>query len=278
MSLPDLAGAAGARDLFVLRRVEGGRFFNLGGVGRGEAWAGNVTADPGAEPLLAQALSGGLARRTSGVPQRAFGPYWCRDAAAVAVGDALVVLGGDRLTRDDDVLGAALGAAASVPAPPPGKAEADEAEVRSAVAAVLASAGRSLSEAAQVIATAAARALSCEFGAVLLTAPLPRLFLAAEGWQPAGSEDELIAALLPLAAAARAGALVEQDTRLSAFPYPPLSFADGLVARCVVPLAGQGVLVVAHAGTQPRGFTELCQRVARELGSAASDVLATGVA
>lgn len=278
MSLTALAAGVGARDVFVLRRVAGGRFFNLGGLGRGLGWAGNVTADPAGEPLLAQALAGGVARRTSGVPQRAFGPYWCRDAAALAVGDTLVVLGGDRLAPDGDLLAAAIGAAEAVSSPPPGKTEADEAEVRAAVTAISKSAGAGPAEAARAIAAAAARALSCEFGAVLLTAPLPRLFLAPEGWRPAASDDELIAALLPLAAAARSGTLVEQDTRLSPFPYPPLSFADGLVARCVVPLGDLGVLVVAHAGTQARGFTELCQRVAVAVGSAASEVLGAGPA
>ncbi|MPZ71406.1 MAG: hypothetical protein GEU71_18065 [Actinobacteria bacterium] len=100
--------------------------------------------------------------------------------------------------------------------------------------------------------------------------------MADEGWRPTGTEDEVIAALLPLQQAVSEGMLVEQDLSQSAFPYPPLSLQDGLVARCVVPLGPDGdigVLVLAHAGSAPRGFTSLCQRVASTMGVTAGRML-----
>ena len=51
-----------------------------------------------------------------------------------------------------------------------------------------------------------------------------------------------------------------------------LTFAAGLVSRCVVPLDlpnFRGALVVAHAQPHPRGFTLLCQQVASSIGEQA---------
>jgi len=47
-------------------------------------------------------------------------------------------------------------------------------------------------------------------------------------------------------------------------------------ASCVVPIGPDGsvgVLVAAHAATSPRGFTSLCQRVARSMAEAGQPLL-----
>ena len=36
------AGSIGATDLFVFRRITADRFVHVGGLGRGEGWAGNI--------------------------------------------------------------------------------------------------------------------------------------------------------------------------------------------------------------------------------------------
>jgi hypothetical protein len=279
----EIADRAGASDVFVLRRVAPDRLFNTDGHGRGAGWAGNVSVDPAYEPWVARALEEGLARRTSGVPFRAFGPYWSTDVAAVREEDDLVVFGGGRVSTvaDDELRGIAAAARSAATDVAEGKLEADEAEVRQALQALTGVAPGPVEEMARHVASVTAAALSCEFGAVLLTRPPMRLFMADEGWRPAASDEEIVAALLPLVEVARAGIFVEQDLSESPFPYRPLSFDDGLVARCVVPLGANaelGILIAAHAGSAPRGFTLLCQRVASTMGEHGEPLIARALA
>jgi hypothetical protein len=159
---------------------------------------------------------------------------------------------------------------------PVAKHLADELEVTQAALAIATLRPATVVEAAGAVATVAARALSCEFGAVLLKRPRIRLFLAEEGWRPVADDEEIIAALLPLDQAIQNELLVEQDLSCSPFPYHPLAFEDGLIARMAVPLGpggSLGLLVVAHAAGAPRGFTELCQRVAVTMGRTAEAVI-----
>ncbi|HVL65614.1 MAG TPA: hypothetical protein VM573_10650 [Actinomycetota bacterium] len=278
MTIAEAARATGARDVFFLRKLSGERYFNVDGFGRGAGWAGVVQLERGAEPLVQKALETGVARRSSGVPFRAFGPYWATDVAAVASGEDVVVFGGGSVAGASD---AALQEAASAIAQVAGdvssdKRRADEEEVQGAVAAVEAIRGETVEDAAAAVAAEAARALSCEFGAVLLYGPPARVVMADEGWRPTATDEEVIAALLPLRAVLREGMYVEQDAGTSRFAYPPLGFRDGLVARCAVEIGdgdSAGLLVVAHAAAAPRGFTMLCRRVARAIGERAADVL-----
>ncbi|HEV8648560.1 MAG TPA: hypothetical protein VG276_03965 [Actinomycetes bacterium] len=272
-----------APDLFLLRQIAPGRLFNVDGRGRGAGWAGNVTVDASAEPLLARVTAGTVLRRRSGVPFRAFGPYWTTEVAVVGIGGDMAVLGGTGAAGPDDerllaLAGAALGAAGAVPAE---KVVADELEAAQAAAAASRIPRESVAGAARALAGLTSRALSCGFGAVLLVEPQLHLAVADEGWHPAASATEVITAMLPLAPAAAGGLLVEQDLRASPFPYRPLSFADGLVARCTAPLrpqGGSGLLLVAHAGGAPRGFTSLCQRVMAAVAKAGGDALAEALA
>lgn len=278
MGFEELAARTGAADLFVLSRIDEHRLFNLDGVGRGKGWAGNLSLSTTDEPLLDRASDGGsIVRRRSGVPFRAFGPYWTTNVAIVPAGKALVVFGGPGLTTaDPDLWSAAASAAQAVAGVPAGKDTADRAELEAAIAAVRSLDADTIENMAEAIATTAATALSCEFGAVLLNGTPPRLRAADLGWRPLATDEEIIAALMPLYQAARGGMIVEQDLALSSFPYRPLSRQDGLVARCAVPLGPDGelgLLVIAHAGTAARGFTDLCQRVARGVGRSASEML-----
>lgn len=282
MTLAALAEGVGARDLFVLQSVDAGRLVNLDGFGRGAGWAGNLTVDPEAEPWLSGARPGVVHRHASGVPERILGPYWATAAAAIQVGEAIVVLGGEGLSGQDDgaLIVVAREAAAAVAEVPVAKRLADELEVSQAALSIATLRPASLRDAAVEIATRSAEALSCEFGAVLLLGPPIEVFMAREGWRPTAAEDEVIAALLPIARALQDDLIVEQDLSCSAFPYHPLSFEDGLVARATVPLSPDGtagMLVVAHAASTPRGFTTLCQRVLVTIARAADVVLSSAM-
>lgn len=282
MPLKALAGRVGAQDLFVLHRVAGARLVNLDGEGRGAGWAGNVTMESGAEPWLHQVPEARIVRAKSGVPQRMFGPYWAAEAVAVAVGDDIVVFGGEGVTEHPDALlgEVAERAAVYVAEVPVAKRLADELEVSQAALAIATMRPPDLETAATEIATKAAQALSCEFGAVLLHGRPPRLFLSREGWRPPADDEEIIAALLPLREGVQGEILVEQDLSCSPFPYHPLAFEDGLIARAATPLGPEGsmgLLVVAHAAGAPRGFTSLCQRVIITIARTAEPLLEAAI-
>jgi len=276
VSLLDVAQLAGATDVFVFHRVTAHDLVNLGGHGRGAGWAGNIEVDPTVEPWLSTVVGEGIARARFMVPRRLMGPYWASEAAGVDLGTHLVILGGAGTAGLDDerLREVAAMAVALVQDIPAEKRLADELEIAQAALSV-ATLPRGPASAAR-IAGAAARASACEFGAVLLYGPPIRLFLADDGWRPAATEEEIIAALLPLGEAVSSGLHIEQDVAESAYPYRPLSSEDGLVARCVVPIGTPhlGLLVVAHSSDAPRGFTMLCQRVLGAVASAAQNVLA----
>jgi hypothetical protein len=276
--LQALAERVGATDVFALRRVAPERVVNLDGHGRGAGWGGNLDLDPAAEPFLTEIMAAGLARRSGGTPQRVFGPYWSEAAVGFLAGEFLVVFGGPGVedATDDEVTAAGRRVAELVDEVPVAKMLADELEVTKAALAVASMRPSSLREAALGIATAASRSTSCEFGAVLLHGPPMTVHLAEDGWVPSASEEEIISALLPLDSAIGGGLFVEQDVAASPFPYPPLAFQDGLVARCAVRLGSGGsvgLLVVAHTLEAPRGFTMLCQRVMGAIAQAAGSVL-----
>lgn len=278
MDLGQSASRVRARDLFILRRVSDNRFFNVAGLGRGEGWAGNISIDAAAEPWLSSVLEDGVASRRSGIPFRVFGPYWATEVAGVFTGEVVVVFSGNGVADNppDVLMEAAEEIATSAYEVSIEKQQADELELQQAIEMVSSIAVHSSDQAAMQVVETAARALACEFGALLLYGSPMKIFVADEGWRPAATDEELIAAIYPLAGLAAEGPFVEQDLSTSPYAYPPLSFGNGLVARCTVPVGpggSVGLVVVAHAGTAPRGFTSLCRKVAAAIGENAASVL-----
>ena len=278
MNLETTAALTGARDLFVLRRIAQDRFFNVAGFGRGDGWAGNISIDPASEPWLSSVLKNGVDFRRSGIPFRAFGPYWATEVVGVDAGDVVLVLSGDGVadTASGTLMEVAGEIATSACEVSIEKQQADEMELSQAIRTVNSITAETSEKAALEVVRTAARALACEFGALLLYGSPMRIFVADEGWMPAATDEELIAAIYPLAGLAADGPFVEQDLSTSPYAYPPLSYGDGLVARCTVPVGpggSVGVVVVAHAGTAPRGFTSLCKQVAAAIGENAASVL-----
>lgn len=279
MNLQDVASSAGARDLFVLQRISGDRFFNVAGVGRGDGWAGNISIEATGEPWLSSVILDGVAMKRSGVPFRAFGPYWATEIAGILSGNVVVVFSGEGVTEmaTDELSKIAGEIESSACEVSIEKQEADELELQQVIETVNAISATTSDDAAMEVAGTAARALSCEFGALLLFKPAMRIFIADEGWMPPATEEEIMAAIYPLRGLVSDGPFVEQDLSTSVHAHPPLSYGDGLVTRCTVPVGpfgSIGLLVVAHAGTAPRGFTSLCRRVAAAIGENAAGILA----
>lgn len=252
----------------------------VGGTGRGAGWMGIVDLPRESEPLAARVLS---ASKPSHVdagdePRRIIGPYWAAHSLLVPVGgEHLVVFGGSHPLSEPDATLVPLAArlVAELERVPPDKLLADELEVVQAVRDMMDSRGETVEEVARHVAARAADPLSCEVGAVLFRSN-GRLVaeVVTRDW-PARLDSEAIrTTLVRLFARVLRGAVLEQE--LEAAADDALGSNQGLVARFAVPIGSEpsGVLVVAHAATRPRGFTNLCQRIGHALATAAEPLLA----
>ena len=281
----EIALRLGLKDVFALRRVSQEQLVVLAGVGRGEGWAGNISIDPDREPMIAKALSCGCLVRHHGPSTRIFGPYWAEDAALVMVGDFLIVMGGQGAAdHSDDALVVAAGDLAfSVGDVSAEKRLADELELTKAALTVASLPTSTIDVFLAKLADAAIEALACEFGAVVLQRPERRLILAPSGWRPDAAPEIVLGSLLQLLVGLELQqTVVAQDLSEETGANSPLGFDDGLVSRCLIPLAVTGLsgaIVVAHTkASAPRGFTNLCQQVAASIGDQASKVLTNSFA
>ena len=252
----------------------------VGGTGRGAGWMGIVDLPRDSEPLAAHVLDMSKPAHVEapGDPIRIVGPYWATHAFLVPVGgEHLVVFGGQQPLAEPDATLVPLAArlVADLEQVPPEKLLADELEVVQAIRDLMDSPGGTVEEVARHIATRAADPLSCEVGAVLVRSN-GRLVaeVVTRDWPARLDKDQIRATLIRLFARVEHGAFVEQE--LEAAADDALGKNQGLVARFAVPISDRepfGVLVVAHAGTRPRGFTNLCQRIGQALAGAAGPLL-----
>lgn len=277
--LSSVCEGLGVEDVFALKQVEHGQLVNLAGYGRGAGWAGNVTVDPSVEPLISEALGSVGMVRAETKDRPAFGPYWSEMVAITAIGDFVVVFGGKGVADldDDRLLDAAGEITWGVSEVPTDKRLADELEVTAAALSVASLPSDTQEVFLEGLARVAAQALACEFSAVVIGGDPPEVLIADSTWQPSGDVAEVAHALTSFAGAAEDRPLFEQSVEDSAFAVRPLTYADGVVARCAIPLSdtsGAGHLVVAHTDMAPRGFTSLCQRVAGAIGEQANNRLA----
>lgn len=285
--LRSVAEAVGAEDLFVFSRVSPERFSHFGGVGRGEGWAGNVELVSDDEE---EAFATALASETPVLLQfegrgRVVGPYWARTAVIVPCRNDLVVVFGSSTDSLADACMAEMAplaerAAAAIDEVSPEKRLADELEVLDAVRSITTITGHSLEDVLSRIADAAARALSCEFGAVVAFGEEsePRLGYADRGWAP--SEPGALGGLLaPFVASHVELPLLIQDVCVGG-PAPDAFAERGARSIHAVPIGDPrvAVLVMVHADKAPRGFTMLCRRVARAVAEAAEIVIRRSLA
>jgi hypothetical protein len=275
------ADAVGAADVFVLRRVSGQRFVQLGGRGRAEGWAGIVEVSVEDEVPLAQALhSGRTVRLAHGDRELVFGPYYARGAAVVPVlPDVVVVFGAGEgeLDVDDETLDVAAHAfAGEIESVTPAKQLADELELLEAVRTALSVPQATVAGAMTALAGVAAEALSCELGIIYL-ADGDRIALSERGWPSPAPERDLAAALRATFQSQEFPQCI-QDAH-SAPPPGALAGDPGIRSYYLLALTGaaRGVLFVAHTDAAPRGFTLLCRRLGLRLAEVASAVLGVAV-
>jgi diguanylate cyclase (GGDEF)-like protein len=277
-----VAGELGVDDVLVFAR-DGDRFRIVGGAGRGAGWAEIVEIRAGEEPLAERAWRSGMPVRVSGSePSRIAGPYWARHGILAPVGQQhLVVFGSSSPidTSDAVVVRAAAQAVAGTHGVSAEKLLADELELVHAIRALMSYHADSVSDAARHIAEVAARALSCEVGAIHVRYGSGqtlafRVDPAIEGLCPPAQGPD--AARFLDAATELEQPLVEQETVDASAVWN-----EAVVSRMTLPIGGDprlGVLSIGHAASRPRGFTMLCQRIGRAIAEAAELVLSQAIA
>jgi diguanylate cyclase (GGDEF)-like protein len=257
----------------------------VGGSGRGAGWMGIVDLPLAGEPLAARVIRSSRPTRfdTHADAARVVGPYWASHAFAVPVGvDHLVVFGSQEPLAESEatLVPAAARLVAELQQVSPDKLLADELEVVQAVRGVMECQSASVEETARHIAERAADPLSCEVGAVLVRSD-GRLVaeVVTRDWPARIDAEAVRGTLVRLFGRVERGALLEPELESEA--DDALGRDAGLVARFAVPIGHPqpfGVLVVAHAATRPRGFTNLCQRIGHALADAASPLLLQAIA
>jgi diguanylate cyclase (GGDEF)-like protein len=252
----------------------------VGGSGRGAGWLGIVDLPLEGEPLASRVLHSSRPERVDSAtdPLRIIGPYWAMHAVAVPVGVGhLVVFGAQQplLASESTLVPRATRLVADLQQVAPEKLLADELEVVHAIRGLMDCRPTTVAETARHVAERAADPLSCELGAVLVRA---NGRLAAEvvtrDWPARIDARAVRASLVRMFARVEQGAVLEPE--LESETDDALGRAAGLVARFAVPIGRPqpfAVLVVAHAATRPRGFTNLCQRIGHALADAAEPLL-----
>jgi len=176
-SIEEVAGAAGADDLFLFRRIGPDRFAHVDGCGRGAGWAGIVEIGLGDEPRLRAALKANrLLRWESDAATHVFGPYYARSVVITPVShDSFAVFGsqGSPVEQLSDSEFRELGgfAAESLLEASPAKRLADELEVVNAVRELLSSPALNLTERSK--ARRRARSARCRARPVCSTRRIP---------------------------------------------------------------------------------------------------------
>ena len=286
-TLADVTQAMGAEDLFIFRKVSPEKFAHFGGVGRGEGWAGNIELDAEHDErhFVAALVSGEPWCLSFPDRGRVVGPYYARSAVLVPCRDDVVVVFGspdDSLAGADANDAAALAerAASVVVEIAPAKRLADELEVLEAVRSITTISADGLEATLSAIADRAAAALSCEFGAVVAFSADGASCIghSDRGWMPSTAED-LAAALMPLVSKEIELPLLVQDCRCAS-SVPSALRANGATSIHALSIGTPpvAVMLMVHADAVPRGFTMLCQRVARAITDAAELVIRRALA
>jgi diguanylate cyclase (GGDEF)-like protein len=266
-------------------RVTPGGLNLLGGTGRGVGWSGIVDLSLENEPLAAAVHKSSRPARIGGAgePVRVIGPYWARHALLAPVGaDHLVVFGSDQPLLDPDpmYITAAAELVANLGQISPAKLLSDELEVVHAIRGLMDYRTERVSDTARHVASKAAEALSCDVGAILVQHGDELITeVVSRDWQGSLDPEAIKATLVKLfKRTEQCGAILELELGHDA--NDALGRDQGLVARFVVPIGCPtplGVMVLGHAVSRARGFTNLCQRIGYALADAAQLLLATAI-
>jgi diguanylate cyclase (GGDEF)-like protein len=276
------SAAVGAADLFVFRRITTDRFVHVGGIGRGEGWAGNVDLILADEERAAAAIA---AREPSFVleaePVHVFGPYYQREAVLAPLSpDLLVVFGSNEqgsLSRaPDEIHAAATAAAAGIDQVSSAKRLADELELLHAAHSLARTNAVRIREVMAHVVQSAVESLSCDLG-VIYVSDLDAVEIATHG--PAVSDpDSFLPAMHALYAEVTSLPACVQDS--SATPPPSPLSTCGVTSHYVLPIGTPpfGVLALMHTAARPRGFTLLCREVGLRLAESAEPLLRSALA
>jgi diguanylate cyclase (GGDEF)-like protein len=278
-SVAAAAAAVGAADVFVFRRVTADRFVHVGGLGRGEGWAGNVDLLLGEDDRACEAIaSSGLVHVTAPEPVRVFGPYYQRSAVFVPLSPDLLVVFGDlegEAHDADAVHEAAAAAAAAIAQISSAKRLADELELLHALQALSQTDAVRIHEMMAHVAGSALAALSCDLGIVYVAA-LDAVETAEH--DPSGLDAAtLLPAMRRLFAEASALPACVQDS--AADPPPAPLSACGVTSHYVLPIGAPpfALLALMHTRARPRGFTSLCREVGLRLAESAEPLLRSAI-
>ena len=282
-SIEGIAAAAGAADLFLFRKIGDTRFAHIGGVGRGEGWAGIVEVGLADDQFIAAALdAGGVTRHTQDEAWHVFGPYYTRSVAVVNVDqDVFAVFGGRNERRaeptDVELLELATLASDALSEVAPAKKLADELEVLNALRDLLLSPAGTFDEALRSVVAQATSALSCDLG--VLYARGLRTFAVSDPHNVLRIEDDELLDVLEGIDHRGEFPVCIQDASRNELP-PPFASENGAIAYYLLELEGPigGFLLVLHTEIAPRGFTLLCQTLGERLVDAATPFLATALA
>jgi len=276
-----LAGSAASpqpRDILVFERTGNG-FSLIGGSGRGTTWAGIVDLSDDDDSVVRRAWSTGLPVRVSDSrAQHVAGPYYTRHAIAVAVGDRHVVLiGSDRALpmTDTDVMRLAVATVDRTQGVPSDKLLADELELVHTLRALMAYRPENVRDTLRHVLTVASGALSCEIAVIRVEQEGVTVVEAVGLDAGARSIVESGARLDPL----WAGPI--DAMRLDQSALTPAALGNEIVSTMSLPLGSRpsvGVLSLAHAAVNPRGFTSLCQRIGRAIAEAAELLISQAAA
>jgi diguanylate cyclase (GGDEF)-like protein len=274
--LDEAATSVGAADVFVFRRVTDDRFVHVGGLGRGESWAGNVDLMPTEDNRAREAIdSGKVVFVAANEPVRVFGPYYERKAVFVPVStDVLVVFGGNGFGRQkanqEKLHAAAENAAAAVEQISPAKRLADELELLHAMQGLARTSAVHIDEMMRHVASSAVASLSCDLG-VFYLADLDLIEIA-ENEESGIDAAAFLPAMRQLFGRAASLPSCIQDSAAEPLP-PPLD--NGVTSHYVLPVGEPpvGVLALLHTTERPRGFTLLCREIGLRLADSAEPLL-----
>jgi diguanylate cyclase (GGDEF)-like protein len=264
-------------DVLVFDRSET-TFDLVGGSGRGAGWAGIVEVPVDDSCLITRAWAAAVPLRLDASrPRQVAGPYHARHALAVPVGHRyVVVIGSSRPIELSDaeavrIAASAIDEAHGVPAD---KLLADELELVQAIRSLMAYKAENVRDTLRHIATVAAKALSCDVAVIRVDhedhALTEAIDLGTAGRRPTGEEGHRLYTPSPDVI------VVEQ-----ASPSGRTLIGVELASQISVPIGTPpplGSLVLGHATQRPRGFTSLCQRIARAVAEAAELLITQAIA
>ena len=273
------AASIGATDVFVFRRITADRFVHVGGLGRGEGWAGNIDLILAAEDLAREAMTTGAPVFVRAAePAHVFGPYYQREAVFVPLSpDVIVVFGvaepGAALPRRNrDRRAAAEAAAAAIEQVSTAKRLADELELLHAVHSLAQTDAVRIRDVMQHVVGSAIEALSCDLG-VIYVAELDVTETAAAEPDREPEARFFLPAMRTLHAEAAGLPACIQDSAIEPPPHPLSACGVDLALRAADrDAAVRRARGHAHRG-RPRGFTTLCREVGLRLAESAEPLL-----